>query len=288
MQMHAGRGDFVPVAQRGRDRRARSGSHGCFRSRRAGSSRATSMPWTGWRQRISPSAPASVLRAQVDLRLVPQLQPALASASSRPTTVSGRSRSRCALVTMCADRVGAERLLSGGRMLSPCRAPMRRTSSSSVDIAAAHQLHDAAIAALAEPANDVDRVGLLQRDVEKDDRGDPPVERRDRVLRGVEFLRRDAHGGERHRDQFADAVLVVDDECVRRRRSAWSGASGRQRDVFAAVGRPKPVTQREASAGCLLELNAPRAWRHHRSARNMGFLRHGHYTIRCGDFLPAA
>ena len=56
--------------------------------------------------------------------------------------------------------------------------------------------------------------------------GSSMVQRRDRIRRGVEFLRLDAHGGERHHDELADAVLVVDHEGARRRRSEMLGAAG--------------------------------------------------------------
>jgi len=39
-----------------------------------------------------------------------------------------------------------------------------------------------------------------------------PIERRNRFLRGVELFRFDAHGGERHGNQRADALLVIDHE----------------------------------------------------------------------------
>ena len=211
-------------------------------SRQAGSWSGVSKPWTAdggsgsalRRPRASwcagrPSA-GTTARASLGERFV------------EPDEPSGLS-ARCALPDDVPDRFGAKRL--GQRR--PHVEPVARADAAHVfeklDIASAHQLNDAAIAALAETANDVDRVGLLERDIEEDDRRQPLSSAA--TASGAVWNFSDS-------TPMVASVIAISlqmpsssstTKAQRRGRLSVDRGERRERDILAAVDRPKQVAQ---------------------------------------------
>src|SRR5262249_49022722 len=79
-------------------------------------------------------------------------------------------------------------------------------------VLAAHQLNGAAIAAVAESADHIDRIRALKRDIEEKKIRRLLVERGDRALRAFEFARQDADFVQAVRNDLPDARLVIDDK----------------------------------------------------------------------------
>ena len=159
--------------------------------------------------------------AQVDLGLVPELEPLLGEKLLEVEPDGGGERDRGLGLTVemgAGDRLAygfrPERLLQRGAHDEPVPGADAAHVVEQVGVAAAHHLHDAAVALLAERAQHVDGVGAFERDVEEDDLGMAAFQRRDRLRRRVIALGLQPQIGERERDEPADAFLVVDDEGV--------------------------------------------------------------------------
>ena len=150
------------------------------------------------------STPAMAARAQVDLRLIPQLEPGVGDGLLEPgldrgckgdgdlgAIPEGHAGERLPY------RVGAKRLLQGQAHVEPAQGTDAMHIVEQGRLGAAHQLHDPAIAHLAERADDVDGVGAAEVDVEEDDLGLSALEGGDRRVSGMEALGRQSQLAER-------------------------------------------------------------------------------------------
>ena len=160
-------------------------------------------------------------RAQVDLRLIPQLEPGVGDGLVEPgldrgckgdgdlgAIPEGHAGDRLPY------RIGAKRLLQGQAHVEPAQGADAMHIVEQGRLGAAHQLHDPAIAHLAERTDDVDGVGAAEVDVEEDDLGLAALEGCDRRVSGMEALGRQSQLAERGRQVSADADLVVDHERI--------------------------------------------------------------------------
>ena len=87
------------------------------------------IPCTGWRHRIRPSAPISVIARRSILGWYQSSSHPFDRATSRDT-LPASSLPSFAVRTICRIASARNGFDSGGSMLRPCRAPTRRTSSS--------------------------------------------------------------------------------------------------------------------------------------------------------------
>ena len=97
--------------------------------------------------------------------------------------------SKCALVIACRTASRPEGLLQRSAHDEPVPGADAAHVLEQIGVAAAHHLHDAAVAPVAERAQHLDGVRALERDIEEDDVGMAALQRRDGVLRPCDSSR---------------------------------------------------------------------------------------------------
>ena len=198
------------------------------------------MPYCGWRQRAKASTPASCfLRRSIFGWYQNSIQPFVERLVERDAR---RHRRRMAELELLHDRDdggGLERLLEHRQHLQPVLLADALDVFEHGRAAAAHQLHEAEIAALAERDDGFDRVGGFEPDIEEDQ---------------IRLAARRSPGGTRRRRRIP--------RCRRRRRAGSATGSGgcsvrRRRRSRAARApacrrRHRRATRRSAPSDCAL------------------------------------
>ncbi len=120
----------------------------------------SSTPWLGWRARAKASAPTSCLRAQIDLRLVPEFDPVLRQGLIEIDAAGDRRRmAELEVLEQFHDDVGLERLAQHRQHLQALLFADVLDMRQHRRAAAAHELHLPAIVAAAERDDAADRLG---------------------------------------------------------------------------------------------------------------------------------
>ncbi len=154
-----------------------------------------------------------LLLAQVDLRLIPELDPAIAQGLIEIDAGGKRGRMpELELLQDLQDGARLERLFERRQHLQTVLLTDALDVFEHGGAAAAHQLHVAAVAAAAERDHAFDGVGGFQRDVEEHDIGSAAAQRGAKRLAVGEFLGVDAGAVQDERQEMPDAAVAVDDE----------------------------------------------------------------------------
>ncbi len=157
-----------------------------------------------------------LLFAQIDLRLVPELDPVVAQGLVEIDAAGDRRRvAELKVLQNFQDDAGLERLFQHRQHLQALLLADALDVREHGRAAAAHELHVAAIAARAERDDAFDGFGGFQRDVEEDEIGRALRQRRTQRLAVGEFLGIDAGAVKNERQEMADARIGVDDEAER-------------------------------------------------------------------------
>ena len=157
-----------------------------------------------------------LLPAQVDLRLVPELDPAVREHLAQFD--AGRPRRGVAELQRLHDRddrVGVERLLEHRQHLQVMLLADAPHMLHHGGAARAHELHGSAIAAPAEIGDGFDRFRGVQPDVQEHEVGRAPHQRVPETGEVGQFLGFDADAMQHQRQEAADARRFVDDKADR-------------------------------------------------------------------------
>lgn len=162
-----------------------------------------------------------LLLAQIDLRLIPEFDPALRQGVAKIDAAGdGRRMAEIVLLQEFEDDIGLERLTQPGQhlqlLLLANAFDMREYGRAAI----AHQLDAAAIAIVAERNDATDRFRGFDGDVEKDDVRRAPRQSGEQPLTAFEFLGVDARTVQNEREKMPDAGVAVDDITKRRARCA--------------------------------------------------------------------
>ena len=159
--------------------------------------------------------------AQIDLRLIPKLEPAPVERFLEADFYRGRQRERRLPRRLelspghrAANGFASKRLLEPVAHLQAMPGADPAYVVEQPGAAAAHQLDDAAVALFSQQAQHLDGVGAFEGQVEEDHVGMAALEGGDGFLNIVVGLGLEAEAFDRHGDEPADAFLVIDDEHV--------------------------------------------------------------------------
>jgi hypothetical protein len=194
-----------------------------------------STPNCGWRARERLGS-RKLLFAQVDLGLVPELDPSLAQ---RLLEIDARGHRRrmaeLELLHDAHDGGGVERLLEHRQHLQLVLIADAFHVLEDGRASAAHQLDEAEIAALGQHQDRLDGLAGFQADVEENEIGTALARSLGERLAVAEFFRVDPGPVQDQRQEVADAGVVVNDESQRYAgarvgggRAVDGGASGRR------------------------------------------------------------
>ena len=179
-----------------------------------------STPCCGWRARANASAPTSCfLRRSIFGWYQNSIQLLLKRLIEIDAAGDRRRFAELELLQDLQDCVGVERLLEDRQHLQVLLLADALDMREHGRAAVAHELHGAAIAALAEHADALDRFGGFERDVEENEIGLCAGSARPQRLAVGEFLGIDSGAVQDERQEMPDARIRIDDKAERRARA---------------------------------------------------------------------
>ena len=185
-----------------------------------------------------------LLFAQVDFRLIPELDPAVAQRVAQIDAAGDRRRlAEPKVLQDFQDHAGLEWLLENGQHAQMMLLADALDVGKHGRAAVAHELHGAGITGAREREDALDGVGRFERDVEEDEFRLALGQRRPHRLAVGKLFGIDAGAVQDQRQKMPDAGVGIDDK-AKRRAGLGAGRFGlgvsRQCWLIARVSRPFP------------------------------------------------
>ncbi len=158
-----------------------------------------------------------LLFAQVDFRLIPELDPAVAQRIVEIDAAGDRRRlAEPKFLQDFQDHAGLERLLENGQHAQMMLLADALDMGEHGRAAVAHELHGAGITGARQREDALDGVGQFERDVEEDEFRLALGQRRPHRLAVGKLLGIDAGAVQDQRQKMPDAGVGIDDKAKRR------------------------------------------------------------------------